>query len=569
MAAFLLAGCCLQGARGQCGSDWAVAQWPEKDWGNPSGTLNVSIHLATDERGNTFMAGYAFDSLYLQSTDGSVYLQDSGMDGKIQSVLSKYDREGVLQWVKGYTTPGGTSSYLALDVAARNDRVALCGIYSDSTSAPGRSYVTVLDSAGTEMWTLKFDGYGGMESYGLAFFPTGELAFTGAFRGEVEIPGGGLLSSATPSGWNKEVFVMKLDREGHVLWAVQSSLPSDPSQQEPFREHRGLPIEIDNNGNVVLGGHFKGILRMGDREINSGRFGGQTPFVAKLDGSTGEVLWLTGAETVENDYPLGTLYGLACDRSGNIYAVGYIQSEFEWGEWPLHPKGQYEVLVVCLEKAGSVKWARTFGSDDPEDQEWAASVMISPYQTLVVGVNLPPGTEMDGSLLPSFGDTDVAALEFSLSGHFLRGWVFGGPEEDYSYGGAMDAEGNLLFCGNSRDKISFGSVGLEFEEDAVYTSFLYKRCMSLPAPASSGEEVRLFPNPGKGVFWLEGDFGDGRLEVTVANTLGQELARQTIQLFDRKAVYGINTGGLAPGFYYLVLSRGGEYLRSIPVCIIP
>lgn len=571
LAVIFLGSCGVSGLQGQCGGDWALAQWSPQDAGDPY-SANTPFQLAADDWGNTYMAGYASDSLFLQSSDGNYYYQGSGNDGRYQLVLSKYDREGALLWKRSFPV-SDVGAFFSPDVAVWDDRVAICGTYFQ---APGPlpayigSFVTMLDSAGVELWTLEFPGKGVMESYGISFFPTGELALTGKFTGEFEIPGGWTLACGPPPDgvfiYNSEIFALKLSPEGQVIWAVQSG----SAGEAPLYFHRGQPIAVDDSGDVVIGGYYEGRLKWGALETWSGREGGRAPFVVKLDGATGAAQWLSGAETIDGAYPNGALYGLVCDRSRNIYGVGYIQSEFEWDGWSLAPKGYFENLLVCFDEEGRMKWARTFGSADPEDREWAATAMISPYNTLVVGANIFPGTFIDDGILDFFGKGDVAALEFDLSGAYLRGWTFGGPDTDFSYGGVFDREGSLLFCGNSLSgRMDFGDTELEFNTDQRTNSFLFKRCLSQPDPGRPEDEngVRVFPNPGKSVFWVEGNFGSGQLEAVIANVLGQEQARQAIPLFGERAVYAVNAGTLPPGVYYLLLSRDGQALFSVPVLI--
>ena len=563
--------CDPSGLQAQCAGDWSLAQWSPRDGSDPY-SANTPFQLATDDRGNAYMAGYASDSLFLQSSDGNYFFHSPGNEWLGQLVLSKYSRNGDLQWVRGARTDG---AFFSPDVAVWNDMVAICGTYFQPPGLPAGhigAFVTLFDTSGVELWNIKFPGGGVMEAYGICFSPSGDLVVTGSFSGEFDIPGGWKLSTGgKPSDvfiYNSEIFALKLTREGKVKWAVQSGREGEAT----LFFHRGQPLAIDDTGNVVLGGYFQGVLRWGDLSLRSGRDSGRAPFVAKLDGDTGEVIWLSGAKTVGDDYSNGAFYGLVCDRGRNIYGVGYVQSEFEWDGWPLLPKGNFESLLVCFDESGGVKWVETFGSEDPEDREWAASAMISSYNTLFVGANIFPGTIAGGQLLPSFGKGDIAALEFDLSGAILRGWAYGGPDTDFSYGAALDADGSLLLCGNSlSSSMSFGDVDLEWEEtDGRTNSFLYKQCLGLPAVALPGEEgnVKLYPNPGKGVFWLDGNFGKGALEVLVVDMLGRELNRQTIRLNGQKSVYGINAGHLPPGFYCLLLFREGQFLFSMPVSII-
>ncbi|MBK8489616.1 MAG: T9SS type A sorting domain-containing protein [Saprospirales bacterium] len=556
---------------GQCQGDWVLTQWSPRDPLDPY-SANAPFQLAADNAGNVYQVGYAGDSLFLESRNGAVQLLDSGVDTSFQLALSKYTSEGRLDWAMGF--PVGPLTSFAPGVATWNDRVAICGTFyafmqigADQFFIGERfgAFVLLLDTTGTLLWSRLFLGEGSIWGYGLAFSAGGEVVLTGRFTGEVWMPGELDFSSGGNAEQNYQTFALKLDPEGGVRWAVQSG-PLVGSGHDS----RGQPIAIDGVGDIVLGGFFSDSLFWGTHELRSGRNSGRTPYLVKLDGQTGEAQWLRGAKASASGYPNGSLYGLVCDHNGNIYGAGYIQSDFSWDNQSLQPAGDYDNLLLCWNKDGGVKWARTFGGAAPEDREWATFALVSAYQTLFVGANVFPGTEMDAFLLPAFGKSDLALLEFTLQGEYVRGWVAGGEDTEFSYGGTIDTEGNLLFCGNSQsDGISFRSEVVALDTFQRTNSFLYKMCLSLPESGGSAgtEAVKLFPNPGKGVFWLEGNWGVEEARVVLYNVLGQETFRQRLQSLGRDGVYPINTGTLLSGVYYLQLFTEGKLIFATPVFI--
>ena len=556
---------------GQCHDDWALAQWSSRDPIDPY-SANTPFQLATDEAGNSYQVGYAGDSLFLESRNGMVQLLDSGIDTSFQLALSKYNPEGQLDWVRGF--PVGPLASFAPDVASWNDKVAICGTFYNFIQLDSEQYyigerfgafVLLLDTSGTLLWSRLFSGEGSIWGYGLAFSTGGEISLTGRFTGEVWMPGEVDFSSGGNVGQNYQTFAMKLASDGGVRWAVQSG-PMVGSGHDS----RGQPIVVDAFGDIVLGGFYSDSLFWGAEELRSGRNSGRTPYLVKLDGQTGNVQWLRGATAAVSGYPNGAFYGLVCDPNGNIYGVGYIQSDFSWEGQILQPAGNYENLLMCWNADGELKWIRTFGSGDPDDLEWATTALVTAYQTLIVGANVFPGTEMNGVFLPAFGKSDLALLEFTLQGDFVRGWVVGGEDTEFSYGGALDPEGNLLVCGNSQSTdISFRTEMGTLDTLQRTNSFLYKMCLSLPESGGSpgGETLQLFPNPGIGVFWLEGNWGMEEACVVLSNALGQEMLRQSLQPLGRDGVYPINMRGLLSGIYYLQLFTEGKIVFATPVFI--
>ncbi|MBK6902173.1 MAG: T9SS type A sorting domain-containing protein [Saprospirales bacterium] len=555
LSGFLSCFCPISGLRGQCEDDWALSQWSRKGQADPYSS-NAPFRVAADDWGNSYMAGYAADSLFMQSSEGDVFLQEGGVDSNYQLVLSKYDPNGRLRWARGFAA--GPFSSFSPDVDTWKDRIAIAGTYYEDRFG---AFVHLLDSAGAITWVRLFSGAGDIWCYGLAFSGDGSLVMTGRFTGDLSLPGGWALSSGGPAGENYQAYALRLDAEGEILWAVQSQAGSDS---------RGQPIAIDYFGDVVLGGYFSDSLRWNEQVLSSGKNGGRTPFIAKLEGKSGKLLWLQGALPDPSGFPNGVLYGLTCDRNRNIYGVGYIQSEFSWEGVPIIPAGNYENLVLSFDDDGNMRWVKTFGSSDPEDLEWTASALISPYETLIVGANVYPGTELDGFSLPWFGQTDLVALEFDLRGAFLQARVFGGPELDFSYGGAIDPEGNLLFCGNSLSEVfTVRDTDLSFDTLGRANSFLFKLCTTLPnngGPGMEGEIV-VYPNPGKGVFRVEGVIAEGTVRALLCDVMGRKIWLGSFKSTGENAVYPINAGPLEPGMYYLRLYLGGGRFFSTPVFI--
>lgn len=561
---------CLAAAAGlpaQCAEDWVVPQWSSRIPGDLYGA-NAPFQVSVDRDGNTYMAGYAADSLFLSSTDGAVAQVVADTDSSFQLALSKYSPEGELLWARGFSV--GPLSSFAPDVQAVGEKVAVCGSFYQTLRVDSGEwdagpyfggFVVLLDEEGNVEWTKVFNGAGDCYVHGLSSGPGGSLFITGRFTGEVDAFG---FSSGGFLWQNHQSFVAKMNPDGAIAWAVQSG-----PQEGSGHDSRGNALIVED-GDVITGGFFSDSICWGGSCLSSGRNSGRTPYIVRLDGTTGAIQWLRGAVAPPQGYPNGALYGLAADGAGNIFGAGYIQSPFIWSGAALEPSGNFENLLMCWGEDGTLKWSRTFGSDKPGDVEWATSVMVTGYRTLLVIANIFPGTEIDGMQLPSFGKGDLAILEFTLSGKYLRNWVAGGSETEFSYGAALGPDGALLVCGNSlSEKITFRS-GEVTQDTALWTnSFLQRLCLNLAPEGSHPEEdIVVFPNPVRGVCWVEGDFGEEPLSIAIVNALGQAVGEYFFPALPGRNRYPVNMGELSPGVYYLQLAgeRGGLFF-SVPVVL--
>ncbi|MFZ2898866.1 MAG: T9SS type A sorting domain-containing protein [Saprospiraceae bacterium] len=538
----------------QCDIDWSLSQWSRRIPGDPWGA-NVPFRVAAGRDGALYMAGYAADSLFLQSAGGQEALVAGFGDTAFQLVVSKYGPDGGLLWAKGFGV--GSFASFAPDVVAAGDDIFVCGtVFGGDRYA---AFVARMGSEGDLKWVRTFNGTGDCWGYGLAASNAGRVFLTGRFSGAIES-----LGFAAESGFPQRAhsFLLSLDGEGELEWATRS---------ETGRDSRGHPIAALPGGGVAIGGYFSDSLCWDAACIASGRNGGRTPYIAGFDEKTGALQWLKGAEPLPGDFPNGALYGLAADGAGNLYGAGFIQSGFSWGDALLEPSGNFENVLMSWTADGALRWTATFGSDDENDLEWASDLGVSPYQTLLAVAQVFPGAEVDGTAIPSRGESDVVALEFTLEGEYLRHWTIGGEGTEFAYGAALGPEGVLAVCGNTQSMdLYFRSGSVEIDTAQRTNSFLYTICLPLPPESRSGAggEVIVFPNPSWGACWVEGDFAGEVVQVDIINATGQLLSREKVEVVPGRRQYPVHVGDLPAGVYYLrVTGQEGRVLFAVAIVL--
>ena len=167
-------------------------------WANgyPIGDVVYSAMPATDENNNIYMAGEMYNSSTNQLVFGTVIAQQTGDDGG--TVLVKFNPDGVPQWAYTYggVTGQGYSDGWPVDI---------------KTDASGNTY----------LW-----GY----CPNNARFGTTTLA--------------------NPVGSSSSYYLTKIDASGGVVWAEAVY------QKSPIYKYGDL-LDLDKNGNIYVGGHFK------------------------------------------------------------------------------------------------------------------------------------------------------------------------------------------------------------------------------------------------------------------------------------------------------------------------
>jgi hypothetical protein len=112
----------------------------------------------------------------------------------------------------------------------------------------------------------------------------GNVFETGSFAGEVTFGNFRLTANG-----NNDIFVVKYNKaNGEVSWAKSAGIivPN-------WYSDSGNGIVVDIIGDVYVVGDFEGTVKFGDQVIKP--YGTMDMFLAKYDGATGAVKWVTHA----------------------------------------------------------------------------------------------------------------------------------------------------------------------------------------------------------------------------------------------------------------------------------
>jgi hypothetical protein len=241
------------------------------------GKHNDSIrHLALDTQGNIYVQGTFRDTSNWGGTD----MTANGAATDI--VLAKYDLNGDHVWSQrvGNNFEEGASG-LAVDpagnitMAGSFDKTISFGEGDDHTAA-GESdiFVASYTNAGKLKWARTW-GNDRVDAAGaIVADANGNTTTIGWFEGKVDFGKG-----AVQSAGNKDVFAVKLDEKGAVVW-VQTFGDKDHDQ--------GRAAAIDDKGNIYASGLYRFHIDLGASQLESSRAEGDRipkpdTFVVKLE----------------------------------------------------------------------------------------------------------------------------------------------------------------------------------------------------------------------------------------------------------------------------------------------
>ena len=255
---------------------------------------------------------------------------------------------------------------------------------------------------------------------------TGNVLATGTYYS----PSITLGSTTLPNSGIYDIYLVKYDGNGNVLWATKAGSPDMELAKS---------IAVDATGNVIIAGYFQGATLTIDTIILTSS-GGNDLFVAKYD-SSGNVLWAKNAGGTLND----EAYCMDVDASGNIYLAGNFRSPaITFGTTTLTHAGNGDIFVMKYDAAGNALWAISAGKSFNEQ---ARSMTIDGSGNVLVTGYYTDSLSFGVTMLTSAGINDAFVVKLDGNGNEMWAKSAGGPALDVGRSIATDANGNVLVAG--------------------------------------------------------------------------------------------------------------------------
>ncbi|MCP4702773.1 MAG: hypothetical protein GY862_38830 [Gammaproteobacteria bacterium] len=273
-------------------------------------------------------------------------------------------------------------------------------------------------------WNTFVDGSADDKGTGIAVDAGGSIYITGRSNATWGAPARVHYGSSS-----YDVFVAKLDSSGNLLWNTflgGSGL-----------EDTGGALAVDAGGNIYVTGNSDATWGAPVRAHTSG----MDAFVAKLDGSNGNLLWHTflGGSGLDNGN------GIAIDAGGNVYITG--QSSATWGSTPVraYTATGEDAFVAKLDNSGNLSWNTFLGGGGSNERGYSIA--------LDAGGNIYITGESSGTwgapVRAYTSSPDVLVAKLDNNGNLSWNTFLGGSSNDYGKGIALDAGGNIYITGYS------------------------------------------------------------------------------------------------------------------------
>ncbi len=336
---------------------------PQYEWaiGVGSSSFDYGQSIDVDSEGNIYCGGFFRDSVdFDPGLDTNSMISNGGEEAFIQ----KISPSGDLIWVKGF---GGVHNDKIgdLEVDFFGDIVVTgsyrntvdfdpnAGVNNQSSNGLDDVFISKLDSAGNHLWTKCYGGIIGDYIYGLATDVVGNIYVTGVFNDTVDFESSGTGSELVSSPLGDDIFVLKLDVNGNLIWAKQIGGPG--------RQHSS-DLTLDIDGNILITGMLEEVVDFdpgpGMHLVTSA--GDYDGFTVKLN-QDGEFLWVNKFDPVSGSYGLS----VTTDQSGGVYTAGFFVDSVDFDPGPgvdlFISAGHQDVFVNKTDSSGNYLWTKQIG----------------------------------------------------------------------------------------------------------------------------------------------------------------------------------------------------------------
>ena len=281
----------------------------------------------------------------------------------------------------------------------------------------------------------------------------GNVCITGFFADSTITFGSVTLSNAAGSP-GRQVFIVKYDSLGNVLWAGGSTGSTG-------MDNEGVAVSADSAGNIYMTGYFNSAsITFGGITLNNA-LTAYNIFIVKYDPS-GNVVWARSGNGTQVNEPTG----ITAAARGYVYVTGFFNSpSITFGSVTLDNHtvtSSNNMFIAKYDTAGNVVWVQ--GANAGPNAVQANAISADTAGKIYVTGWFNGTTAGFGSITLTNDSTGSAVLftaKYDSSGNALWVNAVAGSGENFPSSISFDGGGHVYETGTfSSAAITFGSISL-------------------------------------------------------------------------------------------------------------
>ncbi len=489
------------------------SQTPKWQWAHSAssypvpGTGGYGNSISSDASANCYVTGYFLPPNIVFGNDTVI----ASIAYSNVMYIVKYDSVGNVLWAKCPGADNGSEGFSICTDANGNSYVtgyfAGTAIFGSTTlNAPGTGdvFTAKYDNAGNVIWAKAADANDPNGGFGISTDARGNIYVTGIFDSKTITFDSYTLNNSWPSLPDYNIFLVKYDPNGNVLWAKGAGDYYGTSNSNEY----STGISTDVNGNSYLTGYFRYSITFDTITLTGSATGSPSVFIVKYD-NAGNLIWTRSSSST---YPSGGQgIGISLDASDNVYVLGYFSSPvFYIGTDTLNLVNGSSPFIAKYDNAGDFRWAKSAaygvgGSGSVQSNGISTDSKGNSYLTGDIS-----GVVAFGSInLFSNGSSDIFVAKYDSTGNALWAKGAGGTGADQGYGISVNDNGDCFVTGNFQsasmmfDSITVNNTNIYSSPYNVFVAKLFGNNTSGIKEENFGKDINVFPNPTSGVFNLQ------------------------------------------------------------------
>ena len=409
--------------------------------------------------------------------NGELYVVGS-RGGKSISI-SKFNADLETIWEFDHAVGGRYGAGLSSASVSPDGFVNVSGILGNTTTLDGIAlghgretdpFVGQIDTEGNWTWAEGIETPAWSGTSDVLTVDNGDIYFSGMFYSSAQFGS----TTLTSNGWY-DAFIAKADKDGNWLWAKSAGGSSGDA---------GHRLSVDSEGNIYWSGGFRNTVTFGETTLTfrggGSVNGGGDIFLCKLS-PDGEFLWTKSMGSNGTDW----LRNMAVNSSDEIILTASVTGKAEFGQ--LHTAGNR--VMSKLTKDGEFLWTK----DIPQGGGFEfKGISVGEAGNISILATHSGERVIDGEIIKSHGDTDIAYLVFDTNSTLVAVYSWGGTGSCDIHDFVSTEDGSLYVLATFTDSMEI--LGEQINgQDGKNTVLLDLDVMKEPEPKSAQATVNSLP----------------------------------------------------------------------------